>query len=147
MVVAMHLGEYINFYKMFKFIRKLIFTKYILVYLIAISSAILLIGDILNLTLFQFKLGLFGDIAFLIVTAIPFVILPIFAVSTLGVFKNKIDNLKIYYKLLYIAIVILASLSLLKISDNFIYSNLNYGLWVLIGGICLGMNLLSYKIK
>lgn len=127
--------------------RKLIFTKYILIYLIAISSAILLIGDILNLTLFQFKLGLFGDIAFLIVTAIPFVILPIFAVSTLGVFKNKIDNFKIYYKLLYVAIVILASLSLLKIYDDFIYSNLNYGLWVLIGGICLGMNLLSYKIK
>lgn len=127
--------------------RIFIFTKYILVYLIAISSAILLIGDILNLTLFQFKLGLFGDIAFLIVTAIPFVILPIFALSILGVFKNKIDNFKIYYKLLYVAIVILASLSLLKIYDNFIYSNLNYGLWVLIGGICLGMNLLSYKIK
>lgn len=127
--------------------RKLIFTKYILVYLIAISSAILLIGDILNLTLFQFKLGLFGDISFLIVTAIPFVILPIFVVSILGVFKNKIDNFKIYYKLLYIAIVILASLPLLKIYDDFIYSNLNYGLWVLIGGICLGMNLLSYKIK
>lgn len=127
--------------------RKLVFTKYILVYLIAINSAILLIGDILNLTLFQFKLGLFGDIAFLIVTAIPFVILPIFVVSTLGVFKNKIDNFKIYYKLLYVAIVILASLSLLKIYDDFIYSNLNYGLWVLIGGICLGMNLLSYKMK
>lgn len=127
--------------------RKLIFTKYILVYLIAISSAILLIGDILNLTLFQFKLGLFGDISFLIVTAIPFVILPIFVVSILGVFKNKIDNFKIYYKLLYIAIVILASLPLLKIYDDFIYSNLNYGLWVFIGGICLGMNLLSYKIK
>ena len=147
MVVAMHLGEYINFYKMFKFMRKLVFTKYILVYLIAISSAILLIGDILNLTLFQFKLGLFGDIAFLIVTTIPFVILPIFVVSILGVFKNKIDNFKIYYKLLYIAIVILASLSLLKIYDDFIYSNLNYGLWVFIGGICLGMNLLSYKMK
>ena len=127
--------------------RKLIFTKYILVYLIAISSAILLIGDILNLTLFQFKLGLFGDISFLIVTAIPFVILPIFVVSILGVFKNKIDNFKIYYKLLYIAIVILASLPLLKIYDDFIYSNLNYGLWVFIGGICLGMNLLSYKMK
>ena len=127
--------------------RKLVFTKYILVYLIAISSAILLIGDILNLTLFQFKLGLFGDIAFLIVTTIPFVILPIFVVSILGVFKNKIDNFKIYYKLLYIAIVILASLSLLKIYDDFIYSNLNYGLWVFIGGICLGMNLLSYKMK
>lgn len=132
---------------MFKFMRKLVFTKYILVYLIAISSAILLIGDILNLTLFQFKLGLFGDIAFLIVTTIPFVILPIFVVSILGVFKNKIDNFKIYYKLLYIAIVILASLSLLKIYDDFIYSNLNYGLWVFIGGICLGMNLLSYKMK
>lgn len=127
--------------------RKLIFTKYILVYLIAISSAILLIGDIFNLTLFQFKLGLFGDIAFLIVTVIPFIILPIFVVSILGIFKNKQDNLKIHYKLLYIAIVILSSISWLKIYDNFIYSNLYYGLWVLIGGIALGMNLWVYKMK
>jgi len=76
--------------------RKLIFTKYILVYLIAISSAILLIGDIFNIVLFQFKLGVFGDITFLITTAITFLVLPIFFVYILplSIFNVIIKNTK-----------------------------------------------------
>lgn len=128
-------------------LKKFIFTKYILVYLIALSSTILLVGNVFNIVLFQFKLGVFGDIAFLINTTMPFVILPIFFVSIFGTFKNRKDNFKISYKLLYISTVILASLSWLRVSDNFIYSNLYYGLWILIGGIALGINLCLYRSK
>jgi hypothetical protein len=105
----------------------------------SLSSAILLIGSIFNISALQFKIGIIGDIAFIISSILPFIIFPIFLASVFGLFQNKKYILTWYHRLIYILIVILStiygiiSFGDLNILGNFIYSNSYYILWSIIG--------------
>ena len=119
--------------------KQLFFSKHILIYLMALSSAILLIGSIFNISVLQFKIGIIGDIAFIISSILPFIIFPIFLASVFGLFQNKQYILTWYYRLIYILIVILSTIYIIisfgdfNILGNFIYSNSYYVLWSVIG--------------
>jgi hypothetical protein len=119
--------------------KQLFFNKHILIYLMALSSAILLIGSIFNISVLQFKIGIIGDIAFIISSILPFIIFPIFLASVFGLFHNKTYILKWYHRLIYILIVILSTIyGIISFGDfnilgDFIYSNSYYILWSGIG--------------
>ncbi|GEM_PF-965499 len=119
--------------------KKLFLSKHILIYLMSLSSVILLLGSILNISALQFKIGIIGDIAFIISSILPFIILPIFLASVFGLFQNKKYILTWYHRLIYILIVILSTIYIiisfgnLNILGNFIYSNSYYILWSIIG--------------
>lgn len=119
--------------------KKLFLSKHLLIYLMALSSAILLIGSMFNISALQFKIGIIGDIAFIITIILPFIILPIFLASIFGLFQNKQYILTWYDRIIYILIIILSGISViisfgdLNILGDFIYSNFYYGLWSLMG--------------
>ena len=129
--------------------KKLFLSKHFLIYLMALSSAILLIGSIFNIYLLQFKIGIIGDIAFIISSILPFIIFPIFLASVFGLFQNKQYILTWYHRLIYILIVILSTIyGIISFGDfnilgDFIYSNSYYILWSIIGLSLACINILK----
>jgi hypothetical protein len=115
----------------------------------ALSSAILLIGSIFNISALQFKIGIIGDVAFIISSILPFIIFPIFLTSAFGLFQNKQYILTWYHRLIYILIVILSttygiiSFGDFNILGDFIYSNSYYVLWSGIGLSLACINILK----
>jgi hypothetical protein len=128
---------------------KFTITKYKLIYLMSLSSVILLLGSIFNISVLQFKIGIIGDIAFIISSILPFIIFPIFLASVFGLFQNKQYILTWYHRLIYILIVILSttygiiSFGDLNILGDFIYSNSYYVLWSVIGLSLACINILK----
>jgi hypothetical protein len=58
----------------------------------ALGSGILLIGNITNNSLFQFKLGAIGDIGFFFTISLLYIILLVFIPALFGVFGDKKVN-------------------------------------------------------
>lgn len=121
-----------------------------LIYLMALGSGILLIGNITNNSLFQFKLGAIGDIGFLLTISLPYIILLVFIPALFGVFGDKESKWYRYYLILNSITVVSASLYIIKDFSNnsrllsdFVLSNKWYTLWGLLALITITLNYLS----
>lgn len=120
--------------------KNILFTKYLFVILMGLSSGLLFLGNFADIEQLRFKGGGIGDISFLLTQIFPYIIGVIWVVVLFGVFNITKGRYYIYYKIIDFFILFSSGVFVLKdfIPLNtgvidFFYSYVWYGLWILYG--------------